>query len=115
MAGPDSIPPSATVSTLNLHTHENIRPGVKRDVSFLRSCQEYLSPTKENGGSKGEKDQGKDPAKLPVRERIRHFTWTWFTMTMATGGIANVMYGYIPQSGLLINQTTLYFMQIQRP
>ena len=26
------------------------------------------------------------------RERIRHFTWTFFTMTMATGGIANVLY-----------------------
>jgi hypothetical protein len=30
--------------------------------------------------------------KLAIRERIRHFTWTWFTMTMATGGIANVLY-----------------------
>ncbi|KAF1959870.1 C4-dicarboxylate transporter/malic acid transport protein, partial [Byssothecium circinans] len=29
---------------------------------------------------------------LGWRERIRHFTWTWFTMTMATGGIANVLY-----------------------
>jgi hypothetical protein len=30
--------------------------------------------------------------KLPWRERIRHFTWTWFCLTMATGGIANVLY-----------------------
>ena len=30
--------------------------------------------------------------KLHWRERIRHFTWTFFTMTMATGGIANVLY-----------------------
>ncbi|ORY17762.1 voltage-dependent anion channel-domain-containing protein [Clohesyomyces aquaticus] len=30
--------------------------------------------------------------KLSWRERIRHFTWTWFTMTMATGGVANVLY-----------------------
>lgn len=31
-------------------------------------------------------------ARLPWRERIRHFTWTWFCLTMATGGIANVLY-----------------------
>lgn len=30
--------------------------------------------------------------RLHWRERIRHFTWTFFTMTMATGGIANVLY-----------------------
>lgn len=30
--------------------------------------------------------------KLHWRDRIRHFTWTFFTMTMATGGIANVLY-----------------------
>lgn len=34
-----------------------------------------------------------DPQRnLSWRERIRHFTWTWFCMTMATGGIANVLY-----------------------
>ena len=30
--------------------------------------------------------------KLHWRERIRHYTWTFFTITMATGGIANVLY-----------------------
>ncbi|KAF2231618.1 putative C4-dicarboxylate/malic acid transporter [Viridothelium virens] len=29
---------------------------------------------------------------LNFKKRIRHFTWNWFAMTMATGGIANVLY-----------------------
>lgn len=29
---------------------------------------------------------------LSWKKRIRHFTWAFFTLTMATGGIANVLY-----------------------
>lgn len=29
---------------------------------------------------------------LSWRERVRHFTWAYFTLTMATGGIANALY-----------------------
>lgn len=32
------------------------------------------------------------PANLSWKKRIRHFTWAYFTLTMATGGIANVLY-----------------------
>lgn len=30
--------------------------------------------------------------KVTILDRIACFRWTWFTMTMATGGIANVLY-----------------------
>lgn len=32
------------------------------------------------------------PVNLSWKKRIRHFTWAYFTLTMATGGIANVLY-----------------------
>lgn len=40
--------------------------------------------------------------KLQWKERIRHFTWTFFTITMSTGGIANV----ISNGTLLISSWT---------
>jgi tellurite resistance protein TehA-like permease len=35
----------------------------------------------------------KDPNQpyLPYSERLRHFTWAWYTLTMATGGIATLI------------------------
>lgn len=34
---------------------------------------------------------GKETHTVSVRDRIACFQWTWFTSTMATGGIANVI------------------------
>lgn len=35
---------------------------------------------------------GRFPQPLSWQERIRHLTWSYFTLTMATGGLANVLY-----------------------
>lgn len=52
----------------------------------------------EMGVMQGVERESDPRRKLSWRERVRHFTWTWFCMTMATGGIANVLY-----TGLLTN------------
>lgn len=42
--------------------------------------------------SREKHDQGSRKRELTFKGRVRHFTWTWFTMSMATGGVANVLY-----------------------
>jgi hypothetical protein len=57
----------------------------------LSSVPTLVNLSASTGNPRQNKENGNDPAKLPFRERARHFTWTWFTMCMATGGIANLL------------------------
>lgn len=94
----------------NTAIHEN----PSRQRFPLQSGQDgYVTPTEEEhvGGYSNNNSQHRFPysarhsanasssslaqalrEKLQWRERIKHYTWTFFAMTMATGGIANVLY-----------------------
>ena len=46
---------------------------------------------------------------LPWRERLKHTTWAYFTMCMATGGLANALHaGTLPTTGLQLPMSPLF-------
>ena len=51
-----------------------------------------VSRTGANGGSKARSEGSASSTANYLRDRVGCFTWNWFTMTMATGGIANVLF-----------------------
>lgn len=88
-----------TKSALRRRTISNpgFRPPIGRRLRFAAHDAGH-----DHGGSteqdkRGQSDDFREqlehqlPARLSFKQRMRHFTWTWFTMTMATGGIANVL------------------------
>lgn len=66
--------------------------GRKRRKLFGRKKKDEDLDSVEEKSEVSIEGNGHAMKKIGWRERIKHFTWTWFTMTMATGGIANVMY-----------------------
>jgi len=74
------------------------------DMQAERSCSQagiglgftHTEDTRvEDSGSRTCANGGSTASPSPVnslRDRVGCFTWNWFTMTMATGGIANVLF-----------------------
>ncbi|RFU24183.1 hypothetical protein B7463_g12156, partial [Scytalidium lignicola] len=60
-----------------------------------------MSPDEAEEKSLEQLESQGDGKKVGIRDRIVCYTWTWFTMNMATGGIANVLHA----STILINIT----------
>lgn len=72
-------------------------------ASFLQRQTRYPyseNNQQENGQSSKESPNKEsfDSPKVPLRERLHHFTWAWFACTMSTGGLS-----------LLLNQTPHQF------
>ncbi|KAK7519607.1 voltage-dependent anion channel-domain-containing protein [Phyllosticta citriasiana] len=81
-----------SVSRSSLH-HDN-SPAISKSPGSHHSSHAATPIILQNGFQVGQdaNEKAHFDQKLGFRERIRHFTWTWFCMTMATGGIANVLY-----------------------
>jgi hypothetical protein len=95
----------------------------ERPVKLSRSLERIFQPkyaTHRSNGSQRHSDDGRHdefpnededeaekPKHLSWKQRMQHVTWAWFTLTMATGGIANVVHDGMacpfqyPQSAML--------------
>jgi hypothetical protein len=70
--------------------HDEEKNGHMEDQEVEKDAQEQGAG--DLGVLDGAEKESDERRRLSWRERVRHFTWTWFCMTMATGGIANVLY-----------------------
>jgi hypothetical protein len=70
------------------YTHEGVEPPAEEERA------ESQTNTINRGGEENQQLEAEEE-KLRIvgfRDRIGCYTWRWFTMTMATGGIANVLH-----------------------
>ncbi|SLM34710.1 Voltage-dependent anion channel [Lasallia pustulata] len=60
-----------------------------------------------------EHDRPAPPSKVSLHERLHHFTWAWFTLTMSTGGIS-LLLSVLPHRfrGLTTIGTTIFILDL---
>ncbi|CAI6340368.1 unnamed protein product [Periconia digitata] len=75
----------------NRHSFEDTPPDTEHE-SDGAAHNEHHRDAEKVGEEEAASEENSGEEKMSWRERTRHFTWTWFAMTMATGGIANVFY-----------------------
>lgn len=61
-------------------------------VTDATTNKEYNNCRDQDGLSLTRRVTDTPPSRLSWKKRIRHVTWAYFTLTMATGGLANVFY-----------------------
>ncbi|KAK1776731.1 voltage-dependent anion channel-domain-containing protein [Copromyces sp. CBS 386.78] len=90
-------------------------PGASSGPSWLNSS----TSRRQNGGGNSSpmkasmddilnKGRNLSKRKVSLRDRITCYQWTWFTMTMATGGVANILYS-IPYRSQWLTGVGLFF------
>ncbi|KAH8690955.1 voltage-dependent anion channel-domain-containing protein [Talaromyces proteolyticus] len=85
---------------LELYRHQSVGEAhvsaLERVNSLALRPNWSRSSAANNGDLNPSSKENGEPVKLGFKQRIRHMTWVYFTLTMATGGIANVLYN-IPE------------------
>ncbi|CAG8955649.1 hypothetical protein HYFRA_00009603 [Hymenoscyphus fraxineus] len=86
---------NGTVNDAGLGDQRQRRPPYAGNNRLYTRDEECQTQDRSDGTStvvsaQGDEEEGQ--RKFGFRDRIGCYTWTWFTMTMATGGIANVLH-----------------------
>lgn len=82
---------------MGVHNGGRRRPGWPNNDDKLTELDISKSAVLQNGGRLlgqhiGVEEDSERTNRVGFRDRIGCYTWTWFTMTMATGGVANVLH-----------------------
>lgn len=86
-------PAGSTLRHAHTSALDSLRTHSVRKSNVMVSKGKNNSSSKSNtAGSEDDTETDSSSLDLSWKERIRHFTWAYFTLTMATGGIANVLY-----------------------
>ena len=89
--------PLNTVPSLRLQQPFQLDQNVSRDTASS-------TPEKRPSGAQG---------RLPLRPRLAHFTWAWYTLTMSTGGLSLLIFSQPHQfSGLRQIGLTVYILNL---
>ncbi|KIX02797.1 uncharacterized protein Z518_08740 [Rhinocladiella mackenziei CBS 650.93] len=67
-------------------------PSSRRNEGSQRPIMPQPDQQDEKGPNLDEDTFDDKPKHLTWKQRMKHVTWAWFTLTMATGGIANVIH-----------------------
>ncbi|KAL2264185.1 hypothetical protein VTK26DRAFT_891 [Humicola hyalothermophila] len=90
--------PIHAIPPLQLHelegNQEQRHHGDQQDKKYEAHCLEVTASSDDEESSKynQQQQQQKQQPKLGFRERLRHFTWAWYTLTMSTGGLSLLIY-----------------------
>ena len=83
-----------TIEDIEQHSsstnHDDLLPGSSLSHAF--SALTSRLPVKGNLAERSKLGLRLEVEHIHWKRRIRHFTWSYFTLTMATGGIANCLY-----------------------
>jgi hypothetical protein len=82
----------AHATTLETPNELSQRQTWSRSANGERSLSNYPAVGRTIPPEVEKEEQEEDYQRLSFKQRIRHMTWAFFTLTMATGGIANVLY-----------------------